>query len=617
MMIAQRLMLNLLVFVVCLTASFAQAGQATLQVDQKEVTLGETITLTLTVEGDLQEEPELPDVKNLRVAGSGSSQRMSWVNGQYKKDVSYNYAIQAQSPGTYTVPPVSLKIDGQVVASNAVSFTVKNGGGQTGTANAQAGGGDFQQSGDEQGTDLPPVFLKRTFSTTTPYEGQAVLSTVKIYHRVNLSKIDNISERSPDLRVMEIGQSQRKEQIGDVVYNVIEYKQLLLPSLAKDIRVPSFQIRTQMIIPRSRSRGIDDFFSEFFSNGFGQAVEKVVSSLEGRLTVRPLPKEGRPLDDRGLVGQFKVSSSLSKSSLKTGETTTLVISITGHGSLDPLGLLKVDFGPDLKIYADKPEVKDKPGEGGIESSRVYRFALVPGALPAQMNEKNINLGPFKLSYFDPEKEKYELITTELGTLNVQNSGDVLADKSAPDEHLQAGSVKLTVKTLASDLLDLQRDADLSESRVLLQKDWNRAFGLLGSSFGFFILLWVIRRIRSRKSERDRSVAAAAKEFKRTKEELDRQYAKSGASNSEAQLSVYIAELYRAYRLFWGVKFGKSGSALTSKELAVLFKEIDLEESLQKKAQAMAEAIESSVYSARPIQKEEVLQFASLMESLVS
>ena len=51
------------------------------------------------------------------------------------------------------------------------------------------------------------------------------------------------------------------------------------------------------------------------------------------LNVRPLPASREPADFSGLVGKFRVSASLSKSSLPVGDSTTLSVVVEGEGNI--------------------------------------------------------------------------------------------------------------------------------------------------------------------------------------------------------------------------------------------------------------------------------------------
>ncbi len=67
--------------------------------------------------------------------------------------------------------------------------------------------------------------------------------------------------------------------------------------------------------------------------------------------MRPLPQEGKPSDFSGLVGKFKMWSKLEPVSLKTGESATLTVSVSGQGNVNRIPDLKIPELIHIKIYA--------------------------------------------------------------------------------------------------------------------------------------------------------------------------------------------------------------------------------------------------------------------------
>src|SRR6266700_3871173 len=111
------------------TAGFAPsnlvAATFTATLDRESITVGETATLTLKVEGgEPQAMPGPPGIPNLEFAGQGTSRNISIVNGQTSSSVSQNYIITPRQPGEYLIPPLIAVVDGQRLQSSELKLKV-------------------------------------------------------------------------------------------------------------------------------------------------------------------------------------------------------------------------------------------------------------------------------------------------------------------------------------------------------------------------------------------------------------------------------------------------------------------------------------------------------------
>ena len=225
------------------------------------------------------------------------------------------------------------------------------------------------------------------------------------------------------------------------------------------MEVPPFQVKIGVVYPeerKTRGRGHRDFFFDFFNENRGKVLEKSISSKKAYLKIKPLPREGRPKDFTGLVGEFSVIGGLSTRNLKVGDTTTLTVSIEGQGLTESLGKYSPTFPSHIKIYEDKPTNEQKYElRRGLLSKRVHKFALVP------TKTGTIDLQKITLSYFSPQKQKYVKVQVPLGKITVSPSSDSEKRVVVGPGSSGKGSLKSKVTTLNQDLIDIHRQ--LSEN----------------------------------------------------------------------------------------------------------------------------------------------------------
>lgn len=584
------------------------AASVKVQLDQNETEVGSPVTLSVVVEGSLDGEIEFPSIPDLSILGSGQSKQIVSINGRYTQDnTTYTFQVLAQKKGTYTIPPLSLKVDGEILKTESLTFSVKDNASSIGSHAFKQNDEDNDGSNLNQDDETPLVFIERKVSNSSPYEGEPIMSTVKIYHRVELAKISNISEKSPNIRYMELGQDQKREHIGNYLFNVVIYKEVLIPNKSGDLMIPAFRVRTQMVAEdRKRSRSPDDLFAEFFNRGFNRMVEKTISSIETPIKVQVLPKEGKPQNFKGVVGNFSVLSSLSTQSLKVGDTSTLSLIISGEGSLDPLGLIQLDLGPNIKVYADKPEVNEKATDKGLESKRVYRFALVPNTAG------DMSLSAFHLSFFNPNTQKYQTLTTDLGRLQVLPSGEEKSTAmTSPNSPVK--DLKQNVKTLAVDLIDIDHEIDVRHVDVLTSQDLVMALFVVGFPSGaFFVSYLMLALIRKRKDHPDRKRSKAFALYKQEKEALTKKY-KTEVHQEHTRL---VVELYAVYRQYLGHKYNLQGLALSSRDIEQLFTQHAKLEKFKESAKDLARSLELLEFGQTQMDSSILTKMMEQMETLI-
>ncbi len=588
------------------------AGSASTHIDHNEGELGDQFNLTITLSGDLSGEIELPPIKDLIVSGTGTSTNVSWINGSFSKETSYNFSLDPQKDGVFTIPAIKLKVDGQDLLTEAVSFQVRKPGSSATNQNSTpqnstqtARQGQEQAQVQENSSDL---FIEREFSKKSPYEGEPIVVTTKIFHRVELVNVEAANEKPAGLRILDIKQSNTQEERSGSLYNVIVVKQTFVPLRAGKLNIPGFRIQASMVASEpsrrrnSRGRSFDDLFENFMGRSQGRVVRRVIASPETQLDVKVIPNQGRPQNFQDLVGTFRISSEFSSSKIKAGETANLSITIDGVGALDSLTALNLQLSPNIKIYADKSKTEERATERwGLESKRIFRFALVP------TEAGELKLGEFKLPYFDYSTGSFQELRTDLGTIHVAESDEKNATVSTPSSHTRS---KTDVQAIAHDLIDLHRDTALNSSQILSKKDYIFASFLLGIPTLLCLILLLMQALNNWRGSnivgRRRSQALKLFETKKT------QVRKEQNQNPSALLENYAL----AYREYLGNKFNLQGNALTSKEIRPKLSQLKVPDNILKIAEDIANQVEFSQYSNTQLQSTQVQGLMMQIDSIV-
>lgn len=592
-----------------LTAFSLFAGQITASLEPEEASLGDSITLTLDISGELESDITIPAIPGVSISGSGKSQQLQIINGRVERHVSLHYYLEVSKPGRYQIPAITAKVDGSVVHSQPLQLNVAKASDHV-IDEAEAEDSNAAQDGSrDSAKQLPSAFVERKLSQRSPYVGEPVLSATKLYFRVQVTGEERRPGKTSDVRSSEAGKETSQEQFAGLAYQVLTYYDVLIPQKAGKLSLPADQVHIQFI-SRGQNRRTGDPFSDFFRHSFAQTQEKVLASQEESLQVRPIPSENRPADFQGVVGNFELSSSLSNRSLKQGETTTLTLTLSGTGSLDTMGAFPLSLDSGIKIYPDKPSNEETISKSrGLHSKRTFKFALVPtlaGKLP---------LGKVQLSVFNPGKEAFETLSVDLGDLEVEA---VVEDKKIVTAQSQQFSSwddgqKSQVKALAQDLVDLHRNFAAST-----QQDLNRRHVLLAglavfSSLSVYALSVLSQRLRRRRESLspEQKRWQAAKKFKLAQTQWEKHWARD--RTSPAALAAY----YQLFRDYLGAKLGCNGQTLTSKEMVALLTRVGVPARLAQKIEALAQQMDSWAYSPKAAQPEAALGLRQTMDALIA
>ena len=157
-----------------------------------------------------------PNFEGLDVIyGPSTSQQSSvqFINGRMSSSstITYTFVVMASQPGTFTIKPASITVDGKVLRSNSATVKVLPAGQGGGTSAQQQGGGVAHQQQQQQQSSAAAakvsgseLFMTATASRTNVYEQEAILLTYKIYTTLNLTQLDGKLPTLDGFQIQEI-----------------------------------------------------------------------------------------------------------------------------------------------------------------------------------------------------------------------------------------------------------------------------------------------------------------------------------------------------------------------------------------------------------------------------
>ena len=218
----------------------------------------QSIELGVTIEGatSVDGEPRIPPVEGLRFRRAGQQTNFSLVNGKMSRSITFQFLIQADKAGEYTIGPVEIQVGKETLRSGKTKLQIV----AAGTAPPASGGA--QSGAPGSGASGPdPIFVEARIDKSKVYAGEQVTLRLRFCQAVGY-------------RVLET-------QLDDLVPEHFDFLIEQLVRVMKPGHNVSFHC---MLMPTSKERdgyiGLKDFRGDliraFQKHGFIFASEVVI-----------------------------------------------------------------------------------------------------------------------------------------------------------------------------------------------------------------------------------------------------------------------------------------------------------------------------------------------------
>ncbi|MCX7798042.1 MAG: BatD family protein [Melioribacter sp.] len=341
------------------------------------------------------------------LSGPNQSTSMQIINSKISASITYSYILQPVSVGEYTIGSASVVYDGKTYRTSPLKITVVKG---------------TQQQKENTGIDsdnlAKNVFIVAEANKSRVYLGEQVTVTYKLYTKLNIA--------SPQITKLPQYQGFWAEEIDpsqtisfDIGmyrgerYRVAVIKRVaLFPTKTGVLNVTPFELNIPVIIKRKRTT--NDIFDEFFGDSFfgtTETIDYLAKSNTLKIEVEPLPSSNVPSSFNGAVGNFSFKIEVDKSNVKTNESITLRMTLTGSGNIKLLKFPEVQLPAGFEKY--EPKYYENINKGTtISGQKIAEYLIVPRT----PGEKEIP--PVEFSYFNPSARKYVTVKTSPIKINV-------------------------------------------------------------------------------------------------------------------------------------------------------------------------------------------------------
>jgi hypothetical protein len=388
--------------VLCLGGARLDAATFTASLDRDTIALGESATLSLTFEdGSPRNVPLPPNVAGLQIAYVGPSSQFSFVNGETKSTVTYNFTLTPRQAGDFTIPTLAADVGGQRLSSSPLRLKVL-------PPNSPP------PSAVNSGSEV--TFMRLTLPEKEVYPGEVLAARLDIYLRDDVQNFGNFQFTSTPADGFTVGKmaqgSKQRVQIGNRVYTDVPLEIALTANKSGAITLGPFTAGAVIVLPSSNQSG-DPFFRQFFNNGEQRQVTLATETLN--VESLPLPAAGAPPNFNGTVGDYTMNVTAGPTNVAVGDPITVRVQISGRGALDALTLPDQPAWRDFKTYPPTQNLKTTD-QLGIEGTKTFEQIVTP------QNTDVHELPAFSFSFFDPGAKTYRTLTQSPVQLAVHSGG---------------------------------------------------------------------------------------------------------------------------------------------------------------------------------------------------
>jgi hypothetical protein len=386
----------------CLGGVQLDAATFTASLDRDTIALGESATLSLTFEdGSPRNVPMPSNVAGLQITYVGPSSQFSYINGETKSTVTYNFTLTPRQAGDFTIPPLAADVGGQRLSSSPLSLKVLPPNSPPAAA---------VNSGSEV------AFMRLTLPEKEVYPGEVLAARLDVYLRDDVQNFGNFQFTGTPANGFTVGKmaqsSKQRVQIGNRIYTDIPLSLALTTVKTGPVSVGPFTASAVVVLPSANQA------RDLFPFGiFGGGEQRQVSFATDTLNVEslPLPTEGAPPNFNGAVGDYTMTVTAGPTNVAVGDPITVRVQISGHGALDALALPDQPAWRDFKAYPPTSKVATSDPLG-LQGTKTFEQIVTP------QNTDVHELPAFSFSFFNPDAKTYRTLTQPPVQLAVHSGG---------------------------------------------------------------------------------------------------------------------------------------------------------------------------------------------------
>ncbi len=537
----------ILIYWTLLTAAIAVAASFNVNAPRR-VGAGESFNVSFSLQNAEGSNFDPPEVSGAKIL-FGPTMSMSIANVQSSRSSSTTYTMtytmtyRAGASGKVSIGSASVTVGGKRLTTKPLTIDIAAGGSAGGNGGQQSQRqpvdiDDIDTQSADRAVSANDLFVRVDLSKQRVYEQQAVVGTVKLYTKYQISNFIQKKEPSFDgFLIEEIEQPLSLNNIetlnGQRYYVAVLKRCILYPQRSGTLTISSGEYEISAVQYVS-------YRTRYFTTQ--QPVEKTlnVKSNRASVTILPLP-EPRPASFTGAVGKFTINSELKPEQLKTFSAATLTTTITGTGNIKYIKAPEIELPDQFDVYEPSTDVKTQVSGNDVTGTSTTSVTFIP----QHIGEYDLPQGEF--TFFDPDAAQYVTLPINARHLTVA------AGKGTPSQHEpgQGNTIDIAAPQRAH-AADLRPMSDIDASHAA---GYITAY-LLPLAIAM-VLLWFYR-----KQLRLRGDAIGMRRRKASKVAARRLKAARALAGNQSRRTDFYGEVLNALWGFIGDKMALPTSALS-------------------------------------------------------
>lgn len=344
-----------------------------------------------------------PSFEKFRVVG-GPSQSISnsWINGERNYSKTYTYFLAPKKRGSTNIGQASIEVKGVIYKTSPIEINV------TAAVDIPKDPNDPEYLASES------IDLVAEISKTDPYLNEAISVVYKLYiaentgirtwNEIDKPRYNDFWSQNIDVKELKVQEGLYK---GENYRFVVLKKTVLFPQKTGELSLEPLTLDISVEVPSNRR--------DIFGRRATTTVNRTVTAGNRNIEVKPLPKQGRPENFSGAVGEFDFKVESSKKTLTASEAFNLKLEVSGKGNLMLFELPEPILPSSLEIYDPEHSEDIKTSLNGTKGRILDNYTIVT-------NESGqYPIPPISFSFFNPKTKRYETINSEKIIINASEN----------------------------------------------------------------------------------------------------------------------------------------------------------------------------------------------------
>lgn len=399
----------------CAFSAVVQAQPVTATVDRTEIVRGETVILTIRVEGQSGgvEMDLAPLEAGFQVISTRTSSQISTVNNSMQSRIDYHLTLFPLNEGQITIP--ALQVAGATTAPLTITVEPRTSSGLAGQE----------------------LFMEAVVSKPSLFVQEQLLFSIRLFYTISGIRNPIFTELDlPEAVVQPIGTPNQYETLVDGMrYGVYEKQYAIFPQRSGTLEIPDIMFRGEVT---------DSSSSYVFRN---LNTRTITSYAEGHsITVSEKPVD-YPADALWLpASEISIRETWDNdfSNVRVGDSVYRIIEIEAHG-LDGAALppLETPSIPDVNIYPEPASIERSFVDGNIVGKRIESTSMLMTA------DGTVRVPGISIPWYDIDTGEIKYATIEdtaitVGAARSGSTGEALllsnADMEEPTRESLSASI---------------------------------------------------------------------------------------------------------------------------------------------------------------------------------